>query len=99
MLYVRTPSNASSLRCAKKQYPLPTPQGGREAANIVLTEDQKEFTQRRARTRKERRAENAFDPDASVGFSAARQTAQGPPVGFGRRNPNETKGRTGRKKS
>jgi len=83
------------------KYPIPEPKTGRHANNIILTEDQKEFSRRPQRSRKGRRMENAFDPDAAMAFSGTWSAPRNPtpPVGYGRRNPNETKGRQGRKKS
>lgn len=83
------------------KYPIPEPKTGRHANNIILTEDQKEFSRRPQRSRKDRRMENAFDPDAAMAFSGTWSAPRNPTptVGYGRRNPNETKGRQGRKKS
>ena len=72
------------------------PQTGRNAQNLVLAEDQKEFQQGQSRSRKQRMSENIFDPDAALAFtgSAARYGGTNQPVvGYGRRNPNETNGR------
>jgi hypothetical protein len=84
------------------QYPLPTPQGGRAADNLILTADQKEATQRQARPRRQRAAENAFDADAVAWSVANGSGSAGLParvkVGYGRRNPNEVKQHGGRKK-
>ncbi|CAG8515646.1 8431_t:CDS:2 [Paraglomus occultum] len=72
-----------------------TMQGGRKAKNLVLREDQNEY-QRALRAHQKQKKVDIFDPDyvPNLLIGAGPHATVGPPIiGYGRRNPNERRGR------
>ncbi|GBC05927.1 hypothetical protein RclHR1_06500009 [Rhizophagus clarus] len=83
------------------KYSIPEPKGGRNANNIILREDQKEY-QKALKSQRKQKEIDIFDPDyipdLLIGSSVSKSIT--PVIGYGRRNPNEARrGKTkGRKK-
>ncbi|RGB36542.1 Nin one binding Zn-ribbon like-domain-containing protein [Rhizophagus diaphanus] len=83
------------------KYSIPEPKGGRNASNIILREDQKEY-QKALKNQRKQKEIDIFDPDyipkLLIGPSNSKSIS--PVIGYGRRNPNEARrGKTkGRKK-
>jgi RNA-binding protein NOB1 len=74
-------------------YPIPHPKGGR-STNLILREDQKEYT--RALNTKKRLDKKIMNQEMGVAelFGDSRLSSTGDPIiGFGRKNPNEVRGR------
>ncbi|CAG8438264.1 581_t:CDS:2 [Ambispora leptoticha] len=78
------------------KYPIPNPKGGRKPNNLILREDQPEY-QKAIKAHRKQKIVDIFDPDyvpkLLLGSSSnSKSFPSGPPViGYGRRNPNETK--------
>ncbi|RCI05671.1 Nin1 binding protein [Rhizopus stolonifer] len=84
-------------------YDIPPPKGGRKVNNIVLREDQREYI--KATQRKQKKAVvDMFDPDfiPLYGKTDTREITNNmfgtDVIGFGRKNPNASKKRVGKKK-
>ncbi|KAI8359990.1 Nin one binding Zn-ribbon like-domain-containing protein [Blakeslea trispora] len=85
------------------KYDIPPPKGGRKVNNIVLREDQKEYI--KATQRKQKKAVvDMFDPDfiPLYGKTDTREITNNmfgtDVIGYGRKNPNASKKRIGKKK-
>lgn len=82
------------------KYSIPEPKGGRNASNIILREDQKEY-QKALKNQRKQKEIDIFDldyiPKLLIGSNSK---SISPVIGYGRRNPNEARrGKTkGRKK-
>lgn len=77
-------------------YSIPATKGGRNANNLILREDQNEH--HKALMLKKRFEKKSLNHDADIDsfllFGAKQLTAAGNPViGYGRKNPNEVRGR------
>jgi RNA-binding protein NOB1 len=70
------------------------PKGGKKANDIILREDQKEY-QRALKTaavkKKQMASIDLFDPDYSLMEGSLRTFNYGPQIGYGRKNPNESR--------
>ena len=77
-------------------YSIPAPKGGRHSNDLILREDQNEH-QKALRLKKiyEKRALNRdLDIESLTMFGSAQINAAGAPIiGYGRKNPNEVRGR------
>ena len=90
-----TNTPVTSLTRTVSKYPIPNPQGGKNAKNLVLREDQQEY-QRALRAHRKQKTVDIFDPDyvPNLLIGASPPAAVGPPIiGYGKRNPNERRGR------
>ncbi|CAG8478127.1 13675_t:CDS:2 [Acaulospora morrowiae] len=82
------------------KYSIPEPKGGRHANNIILREDQKEY-QRALKQHRKKKEVDIFDPDyvPQLMIGSTFSMSSGPPViGYGRRNPNESRRGKGKRK-
>ncbi|CAG8670229.1 10815_t:CDS:2 [Racocetra fulgida] len=76
---------------ANIKYSIPNPKGGRQANNLILREDQKEY-QNALKSHRKQKEVDIFDPDyvPKLFIGSEFSTSCGVPViGYGRRNPNE----------
>ncbi|KAI9295148.1 hypothetical protein K502DRAFT_365267 [Neoconidiobolus thromboides FSU 785] len=82
------------------KYNIPTFKGGHKSQDLILAEDQKEYI-RGMKNYSRRKEVNLFDPDYLPGIVSGKQsnTFLLPAIGYGRKNPNQAKRRSGRKKS
>ncbi|KAF0514302.1 Nin one binding Zn-ribbon like-domain-containing protein [Gigaspora margarita] len=74
------------------KYSIPNPKSGRNANNLILREDQKEY-QKALKSHRKQKEVDIFDPDyvPKLFIGSGSSTSCGAPViGYGRRNPNET---------
>ncbi|KAJ3086608.1 Nin1 binding protein [Quaeritorhiza haematococci] len=98
MVYYLKKNFQYNLRGTK--YSIPVPKGGRKNQDIILTEDQREYQkalQQHKRYQK-KAVNNLFDPDfvplqsrGSEKGGIGGWNANGPIIGFGRKNPNESR--------
>ncbi|KAI9310723.1 Nin one binding Zn-ribbon like-domain-containing protein [Dichotomocladium elegans] len=87
------------------KYDIPPPKGGRHVNNIVLREDQREYMKAQQRKPKQGIL-NMFDPDfvplaGKTGLHLGRTATNmygSDTIGFGRRNPNDTRKKRGLRK-
>ncbi|CAO3599295.1 unnamed protein product [Absidia cylindrospora] len=85
------------------KYDIPNPKGGRKANNIVLREDQREYIKSQE-TKSKKKIVDLFDPDfvplhSNMDTKIMNNNMFGTDViGFGRRNPNQGRKRTGKGK-
>ncbi|KAI8987512.1 Nin one binding Zn-ribbon like-domain-containing protein [Mycotypha africana] len=85
------------------RYDIPLPKGGRQHNNIVLREDQREYIKATQRKQK-KQVVDMFDPDfiPLYGKTNTKEITNNmfgtDTVGFGRKNPNASKKRIGKKK-
>ncbi|OAD81004.1 hypothetical protein PHYBLDRAFT_17872 [Phycomyces blakesleeanus NRRL 1555(-)] len=85
------------------KYDIPNPKGGRQVNNLVLREDQNEYV-KATRGHQKKKLVDLFDPDFTPIYGKMETRTPGnnmygtDVIGFGRKNPNATNKRTGRKK-
>ncbi|KAI8336090.1 Nin one binding Zn-ribbon like-domain-containing protein [Chlamydoabsidia padenii] len=85
------------------KYDIPNPKGGRKSNNIVLREDQREYVKAKE-TQSKKKIVDLFDPDfvplySKMDTRTSNNNMFGTDViGFGRRNPNQGRKRTGKGK-
>ncbi|ORY00281.1 hypothetical protein K493DRAFT_256577 [Basidiobolus meristosporus CBS 931.73] len=81
------------------QYSIPLPKSGKKSNNIILREDQREYEMALRFSRKKDTVD-VFDPDyvPKLVSGAGRDSNGMPTIGFGKKNPNHARRRTGRKK-
>lgn len=85
------------------KYDIPPPKGGRKTNNIVLREDQREYM-KATQFKKKKNVVDMFDPDfiPLYGKTDTREITNNmfgtETIGYGRKNPNSTKKRVGKKK-
>ncbi|KAI8375994.1 Nin one binding Zn-ribbon like-domain-containing protein [Radiomyces spectabilis] len=85
------------------KYDIPVPKGGRTATNIVLREDQREYIKAK-QSQSKKTVVDMFDPDfiplyGKMDLRTTNNNMFGTDViGFGRKNPNTSRRRTGKKK-
>ncbi|ORZ18184.1 Nin one binding Zn-ribbon like-domain-containing protein [Absidia repens] len=85
------------------KYDIPNPKGGRKANNIVLREDQREYVKAQE-TKSKKKIVDLFDPDFVPLYSNMETKTMNnnmfgtDVIGFGRRNPNQGRKRTGKGK-
>ena len=74
------------------QYAIPKPKGGRHAQNLILREDQW-----KAENEKLHRSNKKDDPDNLFAESLKKQAAKNLVVGYGKKNPNVSRRKFGKK--
>ncbi|KAK9768421.1 20S-pre-rRNA D-site endonuclease nob1 [Basidiobolus ranarum] len=81
------------------QFSIPLPKSGKKSNNIILREDQREYEKALKFSRKKDTID-VFDPDyiPKLISGAGRDSNGMPTIGYGKKNPNQARRRTGRKK-
>ncbi|KAJ3334161.1 Nin1 binding protein [Blyttiomyces sp. JEL0837] len=74
------------------KYSIPTPQGGKKSSDIILREDQKEYA-RALKDEKARKKKDLDDIDTILLAGSSEKKGAKVTIGFGRKNPNEVRGR------
>uniref|UniRef100_A0A7S3BW65 Nin one binding (NOB1) Zn-ribbon-like domain-containing protein n=1 Tax=Haptolina ericina TaxID=156174 RepID=A0A7S3BW65_9EUKA len=95
----RAPARVRSTNVRGTKYPMPKPQVGRNAKNLMLAEDQMAEAADKLRRQGKIKTVNVFDPDYDMDSHFGRKGKKGNgignalQVGFGKRNPNDVRSR------